>query len=98
MTWLLLGALALTGVFVFALLFSVLGVVWFVVSLPFRLLGFLLHIPFMLFGLVVAGVVITLLVFVPIAFLLTPALVVIALAYGIWRLTRRGNRNRAIPA
>jgi len=98
MTWLLLGVLALTGVFVLALLFSVLGVVWFVVSLPFRLLGFLLHVPFMLFGLAVLGIVITLLVFLPLAFLLTPALVVCALAYVIWRLAHRGGRNKAIPA
>ena len=98
MTWLLLGVLALTGVFVLALLFSVLGVVWFVVSLPFRLLGFLLHVPFMLFGLAVLGLVITLLVFLPLAFLLTPAAIVFAVAYGIWRLATRGHGNKAVAA
>jgi hypothetical protein len=95
MMWLLLVALALTGVFVLTLLFSVLGFVWFVVSLPFRLIGFLLHVPFMIFGLAVLAVVISLLVFLPLAFLLSPALLVIALAYGIWRLAHRRGRNQA---
>jgi hypothetical protein len=98
MEWLLLGVLALTGVFVLALLFSVLGVVWFAISLPFRLLGFLLHVPFMLFGLAVLGIVITLLVFVPLAFLLAPAAIVLGVAYGIWRLATRGHRNKAVAA
>lgn len=97
MTWLLLGVLALTGLFVLALVFSVIGILWFAITLPFRLIGFLLHLPFVLFGLAIAGIVIALLVFVPVAFLLTPALVVCAVAYGIWRLARR-NRNKAIPA
>lgn len=97
MTWLLLGALALAGLFVLAVVFSVFGILWFLITLPFRLIGFLLHIPFILFGLAIAGIVITLLVFVPVAFLLTPALVVCALAYGVWRLVRR-DRNKAIHA
>jgi len=94
---LLLGALALAGIFVLAVVFSVIGLVWFAITLPFRLIGFLLHLPFVLFGLAIAAIVIALLVFVPLAFLLTPALVVFALAYAIWRLVRR-DRHKAIPA
>ena len=97
MTWLLLGALALAGFFVLAVVFSVFGLLWFLVTLPFRLIGLLLHLPFVLFGLAIAGLVITLLVFVPVAFLLTPALVVLAVAYGVWRLVRR-DRNKTIHA
>jgi hypothetical protein len=97
MTLLLLGALALAGFFVLAVVFSVFGLLWFLVTLPFRLIGLLLHIPFVLFGLAIAGIVITLLVFVPVAVLLMPVLVVFALAYGIWRLVRR-DRNKAIHA
>jgi hypothetical protein len=97
MTWLLLGALALAGFFVLAVVFSVFGFLWFMVTLPFRLIGLLLQLPFVLFGLAIAGIVIALLVFVPVAFLLMPALVVLALAYGIWRLVRR-DRNKAIHA
>ena len=97
MTLLLLGALALAGFFVLAVVFSVFGFLWFMVTLPFRLIGLLLHLPFVLFGLAIAGIVITLLVFVPVAVLLMPVLVVFALAYGIWRLVRR-DRNKAIHA
>jgi hypothetical protein len=96
MTLLLLGALALAGFFVLAVVFSVFGLLWFLVTLPFRLLGFLLHVPFMLLGLAIAGVI-ALLVFVPVAVLLAPALVVFALAYGVWRLVRR-DRDKAIHA
>src|SRR5262245_47650475 len=93
----LLAALALAGLFVLALVFSVVGLLWFAITLPFRVIGFLLHLPFILFGLAIVGIVIALLVFVPVAFLLTPALVVCAVAYGVWRLVRR-DRNKAIPA
>ena len=97
MTWLLLGALALAGIFVLALVFSVFGLVLFLVTLPFRLIGFLLQLPFVLFGLAIAGIVIALLVAVPLAFLLTPALLFFALAYGIWRLVRK-DRGKAVHA
>lgn len=102
MTWLLLGALALAGLLVLVVVGSAFGLVWFLVTLPFRLLAVLIRIPFILFGLAVAGIVLTLLVFLPIAFLLTPALVTFAVAYGVWRLVRRSRsrdaRDKAIPA
>lgn len=97
MTWLLLGALALAGLLVLVVIGSALGLVWFLVTLPFRLIGVLLKLPFVLFGLAVAGIVLTLLVFLPIAFLLTPALVTFAVAYLVWRLFRRP-RDKTIPA
>jgi len=97
MIWLLLGALALAGLLVLMVIGSAFGIVWFLVTLPFRLIGFLIKLPFVLFGLAVAGIVLTLLVFLPIAFLLTPALVTFAVAYGVWRLLRRP-RNKTLPA
>lgn len=97
MIWLLLGALALAGLLVLMVIGSALGIVWFLVTLPFRLIGLLIKLPFVIFRLAVAGIVLTLLVFLPIAFLLTPALVTFAVAYGVWRLLRRP-RGKTIPA
>jgi len=97
MEWLVLGALALACCFVLCLVLSVLGIAWFMITLPFRLLFFVIRLPFLLLGLAVAAVVIALLVFVPLAFLLTPALLVIAVAYGIWRLATR-SRGKTMPA
>ena len=97
MTWLLLGALALAGLLVLVVIGSALGLLWFLVTLPFRLIGILIRIPFILFGLAVAGIVLTLLVFLPLAFLLTPELVAFAVAYGVWRLVRH-SRGKAVRA
>jgi len=97
MEWLLLGVLALVGLFVIATLGAVFGLVWFVIALPFRLLGFLIKLPLLLFGLAIGALVLTVVVFLPLAVLLAPALVISAVIYGIWRLARR-NSHKAMPA
>lgn len=96
--FLVLGTLALAALVVFAVLASVLGMVMWLVFLPFRILGwvlkglaFLLAIPFLaLFGVIAffvlgAGMLVFLLPFVP--------LVLIAL--GAWWLVRRSQRSAA---
>jgi hypothetical protein len=97
MTLLVLGALMLAGIFVFAVLGAVFSLVWFVVTLPFRLLGLLFHIPLLLFGLAVGALALTVLVFLPLFFLVAPLAAVALVAYGLWRWTHRSSR-RAIAA
>jgi hypothetical protein len=97
MTLLVLGALVLAGIFVFAVLGAVFSLVWFVVTLPFRLLGFLFRIPLLLFGLAVGALALTVLVFLPLFFLVAPFAAIVLVAYGLWRWTHRSSR-RAIAA
>ena len=90
-------ALGFAGLVVFAVVSALLGVaalVFWVVLLPFRLLGFafralgaLLFLPALLVG----GLVIAALVGIPLLFVaLLPALPIALLVAAIWWLTRRG--------
>jgi hypothetical protein len=95
-------ALGFAGFVVFAVVGALLGVaalVFWVVLLPFRLLGFafkalgaLLFLPALLLG----GLVIAALVGIPLLFVaLLPALPIALLVAAVWWLTRRGFRAAA---
>jgi len=95
-------ALGFAGFMVFAVVGALLGVaalVFWVVLLPFRLLGFafkalgaLLFLPALLLG----GLVIAALVGIPLLFVaLLPALPIALLVAAVWWLTRRGFRAAA---
>jgi hypothetical protein len=89
-----LGFAAFLGFAVISALLGVAALVFWVVLLPFRLLGFafkalgaLLFLPVLLVG----GLVITALVGIPLLFVaLLPALPIALLVAAIWWLTRRG--------
>ena len=97
MTLLVLGALALAGLFVFALIGAVFGLVCFVVTLPFRLLGLWIRLPLILFGLAVGALALTVVVFLPLAFLIAPLAVLALIVAGVWRWSHRSGA-KAIPA
>ena len=98
MEFLVLGSLALAAVVVFAVLASVFGLVMWLIFLPFRVLGWLIHgialllaLPFVaVFGVVAfvalgAGMLMFLVPFLPLALL----------ALGAWWLVRRTRRSAA---
>jgi hypothetical protein len=89
-------ALGFAAFVVFAVVSALLGVaalVFWVVLLPFRLLGFAFK---ALGALLLRGLVIAVLVGIPLLFIaLLPALPIVLLVAAIWWLTRRGFRPAA---
>jgi hypothetical protein len=95
---LVLGALVFAGMLVIGTLAAVVGLLGFVISLPFRilgwtfkLLGLLLAIPFALIGLMLGGVGLA----VGLGFALLPALPFIALVWLCWWLF--AGRGKSAP-
>lgn len=97
-----LVAIGLAGLVLVAVLGAVgglLALLFWLITLPFRILGFafrllgaLLMLPFLLLG----GLVLAVVVGIPVLFaVLLPALPVVLLAWLIWWLVRRGGRSTA---
>jgi hypothetical protein len=96
--FLTLGVLAFAAVVVIAVLASVFGLVMWLVFLPFRLVGWLLHGFAMILALpfvAIFGVVAFLVLGAGVAMFLLPFLPLALLALGAWWLVRRSRRSVA---
>lgn len=96
-----LGTLAFAAIVVFGVLASVFGMVLWLISLPFRIVGWLFHGIAFLFALpfVAVFVVIAMLVLGgAMLMFLVPLLPIVLIALGAWWLVRRNQRSAATAA
>ena len=95
---LVLGSLAFVALFVFAVLASVFGLVMWLVFLPFRIMGWLLHGLAFLFAIpfvAVFGVIAVLALGAGALMFALPLLPFVLIVMGAWWLVRRNHRSAA---